>query len=510
MIYIETGSTDVYYNFGLEHYFATEKRLPDTVFLFWRTTPTLMVGKYQNILEEINKPYADAHGIHLVRRMSGGGTIYTDLGGWQFTFIEHSPDQQIEFAQYIGPVVDAVRELGADASFNGRNDLLIDGKKFSGNAQYRLGDCIVHHGSLLYDTNIEQMVASTTVDPYKILSKSIKSVRDRVTNISEHLPRKLSVEEFKSCMVRHLMRGSTDTYAVTPEDDARIVLRGNGIGIRTAAHQMSHHTRFKFLNRKLPRQVFGDIRHAVTHGFDAFGENFIGVNRGGRDHLLNVRVIEQRAMMHNAVAQSVLRVAGKLLTVDQKIIAAVETGIRTKFTHGIHDRSNVLGKFDLLVGRMLDKCELPAAEIGVDRPSAGHAAHEMNPMRIGIRLVDLLENILVLADHQCRRRAPEEKNRVGQALFGGKIVFQSKIIVNVGRAGLNINHARPPVPPTRGRNCGPAAQKPHAGTPCAAPAACIVQSPLVSRSGQASSAFPTAGDTVQWSECRSPWQEYRP
>ena len=222
MIYIETGSTDVYYNFGLENYFATEKRLPDTVFLFWRTTPTLMVGKYQNILEEINKPYADAHGIHLVRRMSGGGTIYTDLGGWQFTFIEHSPEQQIEFAQYIGPVVDAVRELGADASFNGRNDLLIDGKKFSGNAQYRLGDCIVHHGSLLYDTNIEQMVASTTVDPYKILSKSIKSVRDRVTNISEHLPRRLSVEEFKSCMVRHLMRGSTDTYTVTPEDDARI------------------------------------------------------------------------------------------------------------------------------------------------------------------------------------------------------------------------------------------------------------------------------------------------
>ena len=75
MIYIETGSTDVYYNFGLENYFAVEKRLPDTVFLFWRTTPTLMVGKYQNILEEINKPYADAHKIRLVRRMSGGGTI---------------------------------------------------------------------------------------------------------------------------------------------------------------------------------------------------------------------------------------------------------------------------------------------------------------------------------------------------------------------------------------------------------------------------------------------------
>jgi lipoate-protein ligase A len=222
MIYIETGSTDVYYNFGLEYYFTVEKKLEDTVFLFWRTTPTLMVGKYQNVLEEINKPYADEHGIRLVRRLSGGGTIYTDPGGWQFTFIQHHDAEQIEFQQYIAPVVDAVRELGANASFNGRNDLTIDGKKFSGNAQYRLGGNIVHHGSLLFDTNIEQMVAATTVDRYKILSKSIKSVRDRVTNIAEHLPEKMDPETFKRCMVRHIMRGGTDTYAVTPEDDVRI------------------------------------------------------------------------------------------------------------------------------------------------------------------------------------------------------------------------------------------------------------------------------------------------
>ena len=109
MIYIETGSSDVYYNFGLEYYFTVEKRLPDTVFLFWRTTPTLMVGKYQNVLEEVNKPYADAHGIRLVRRMSGGGTIYTDLGGWQFTFIQHKSAEAIEFHEYIAPVIDALR-----------------------------------------------------------------------------------------------------------------------------------------------------------------------------------------------------------------------------------------------------------------------------------------------------------------------------------------------------------------------------------------------------------------
>ena len=222
MIYIETGSDDVYYNFGLEYYFTVEKRLPDTVFLFWRTTPTLMVGKYQNVLEEINKPYADSHHIHLVRRMSGGGTIYTDMGGWQFTFIQHKDASEIEFHQYIAPVIDALRELGVNACFNGRNDLTIDGRKFSGNAQYRLADCIVHHGSLLFDTDIEQMVAATTVDHYKILSKSIKSVRERVTNIAEHLPAPMSAERFKESMIRHIMGGSQNTYTVTPQDDARI------------------------------------------------------------------------------------------------------------------------------------------------------------------------------------------------------------------------------------------------------------------------------------------------
>ena len=146
MIYIETGSTDVCYDFALEYYFTLEKRLSDTVFLFWRTTPTLMVGKYQNVLEEVDKPYAEAHGIRIVRRMSGGGTIYTDLGGWQFSFIQHRETGEIEFSQYIMPVLEALEEMGVHAAFNGRNDLTIQGRKFSGNAQYRLGGCIVHHG----------------------------------------------------------------------------------------------------------------------------------------------------------------------------------------------------------------------------------------------------------------------------------------------------------------------------------------------------------------------------
>ncbi|MBQ8953439.1 MAG: lipoate--protein ligase [Clostridia bacterium] len=222
MIYIETGSTDVYYNFGLEYYFAAEKKLSDTVFLLWRTTPTLMVGKYQNTLEEIRQDYAREHGINVVRRMSGGGTIYTDMGGWQFTFIEQGNTDEIHFQEYTRPIVAALRALGVPADFNGRNDLLIDGRKFSGNAQYKLAGSTVHHGSLLFDTDIEQMVASTTVADEKIISKSIHSVRERVTNIAEHLPQPMDAEAFKRHLVSFIMGDSGDRYEPTAEDVARI------------------------------------------------------------------------------------------------------------------------------------------------------------------------------------------------------------------------------------------------------------------------------------------------
>ena len=107
MIYIETGSTDPYFNFGLEYYLITEKKFSEPVFLFWQTAPTLMVGKFQNTLEEINAVYAKEHHINIVRRMSGGGTIYTDMGGWQFTLIIPGQTEEISFSEYISPVIDA-------------------------------------------------------------------------------------------------------------------------------------------------------------------------------------------------------------------------------------------------------------------------------------------------------------------------------------------------------------------------------------------------------------------
>lgn len=219
IIYIDSTSLDPYFNFGLEYYLTGEKTFEDaTVLLFWRTYPTLMIGKYQNALEEINQEYVAKKKIALVRRMSGGGTIYTDLGGWQYSFIAKNERHEIQFQEYTGPIISALRELGVDAEFNGRNDLLIAGRKFSGTAQYRHNGFTVHHGSLLYSTDFGEMERSTKVSGYKIASKGIKSVRDRVTNIADYLQPPVSSQEFKSCMVRHIMGENGQNYQLTKKD----------------------------------------------------------------------------------------------------------------------------------------------------------------------------------------------------------------------------------------------------------------------------------------------------
>ncbi|WP_373484094.1 lipoate--protein ligase [Acetobacterium sp.] len=223
MIYIENNSTDPFFNFALEYYLITEKQLPeDQVFIFWRTEPTLMIGKYQNTIEEINEDYAKKNGIKVVRRITGGGTIYTDMGGWQFSFITRGLAETIDFNKYIGPVIEGLKKLDVPAEFNSRNDLVIDGKKFSGNAQCMLNGYTLHHGSLLFNTDFEQMVKCLTVDDYKIISKGIKSVKERVTNISEHLTKPIDTDTFRKLMVESIMQGSKAEYKLTAADLDRI------------------------------------------------------------------------------------------------------------------------------------------------------------------------------------------------------------------------------------------------------------------------------------------------
>lgn len=225
MIYIENNSTDPYFNFSLEYYLMTEKDLGyDNIFMFWRTNPTIMVGKFQNTIEEINQEYVKLNNINVVRRITGGGTIYTDMNTWQFSFINKNyKTSSIDFKMFTTPIINALKEQGVSASFNNRNDLLIDNKKFSGNAQAIKDGCMLHHGSILFNTDIQAMVNSITVAKEKIISKGIKSVKDRVTNVYDHLQDK-SVDslEFKDIMLRSLLKESNLIYKLTRDDIKRV------------------------------------------------------------------------------------------------------------------------------------------------------------------------------------------------------------------------------------------------------------------------------------------------
>lgn len=212
-------------NLACEYYFATERDLNGDIFMLWRNEPSVIVGKYQNTLEEVNLAYTSAHGIHVARRMSGGGTVYHDRGGWQFTFITRDAGDAIEFDRFMQPITDALRSMGLDVRATGRNDIALypagseRGYKISGNTQYKKNGVTVHHGTLLFDTDIDEMVRATTPKDYKITSKAIKSVRERVTNIRPHLPEDMTDTEFRDALAARM----TDrTYSLSAEDRARI------------------------------------------------------------------------------------------------------------------------------------------------------------------------------------------------------------------------------------------------------------------------------------------------
>lgn len=217
------SAEDAKFNFALEKYAMEELNLGSSYFLFWRTTPTLMIGRYQNTLAEINMAYARANNVNIVRRITGGGTIYTDPNGWQFSFIVRNPgDHRIEFSHFTKPILDALHSLGVDAQFSGRNDLTIDGKKFSGNAQYVRRDVVLHHGSLLFDTDLDALVRALNVADEKIIAKGIQSVRQRVTNIADYLPEKIKSLAFRDVMLSYLLR-DMETYTLTERDIRRII-----------------------------------------------------------------------------------------------------------------------------------------------------------------------------------------------------------------------------------------------------------------------------------------------
>lgn len=221
MKYIVNKSNNPAYNIALEAYAFRELLSEDEIFILWINEPAIIIGKHQNTIQEINKEYIDAHGIHVARRLSGGGAVYHDLNNLNYTIISNKSEEgAFDFKTFSQPVIETLADLGVKAEFTGRNDLEINGKKFCGNAQAYCKGRMMHHGCLLFDVDMTVLGDALKVSKDKIESKGIKSVRARVTNIIDELPEKITVNEFSDKILAKMKETYPDmTEYVLSEDE---------------------------------------------------------------------------------------------------------------------------------------------------------------------------------------------------------------------------------------------------------------------------------------------------
>ncbi|CAI7727315.1 lipoate--protein ligase LplJ [Bacillus altitudinis] len=212
-------------NLAIEEYCLKYLDPEETYLLFYINQPSIIIGKNQNTIEEINTKYVEDNGIKVVRRLSGGGAVYHDIGNLNFSFItKDDGDSFHNFKKFTEPVIKALEKLGVKAELSGRNDIMADGRKISGNAQFATRGRIFSHGTLLFDSEIEHVVSALNVKKEKIESKGIKSIRSRVANISELMDQKMTTEEFRKILLSYIFdtNGDVPEYKLTEKDWEKI------------------------------------------------------------------------------------------------------------------------------------------------------------------------------------------------------------------------------------------------------------------------------------------------
>jgi len=221
MLLIINDSSNAYYNLAAEEYLIDH--FDEDVVMLWRNDNTVVVGKNQNTIEEIDSQYVEEKGISVVRRLTGGGAVFHDMGNVNYTIIQAHREGLFSNYDYFTTMVrNFLKTLGVEAVLSGRNDLLIDGKKFSGNAQCVRHGRMMHHGTLMFSSDVKDISGALTPNQKKIESKGVKSVSSHVTNISTHMehPESMDTERFMLRLYEYYLKNYPEAvpYRLSQDD----------------------------------------------------------------------------------------------------------------------------------------------------------------------------------------------------------------------------------------------------------------------------------------------------
>lgn len=219
MLFIDNESvTDPRINLAIEEYSLRNLLAKEPILFFYINEPTVIIGRNQNALEEIDPEYVRNQGIHIVRRLSGGGAVYHDLGNLNYSFITQGTENLHNFAKFTDPVIKMLSQFGVDAELRERSSIFAMGKKISGNAQYMASGRMFSHGTLLFDTNLEEMLKALNPRQLQIESKAVQSVRNLVLNLREHLPEGMDIEQLKQELLNGIFEGDLRRCRLTAGD----------------------------------------------------------------------------------------------------------------------------------------------------------------------------------------------------------------------------------------------------------------------------------------------------
>ncbi len=217
MLIIRRPQTDPYFNIAAEEYFL--RNFKENIFMLWQNEPSIIIGKHQNTLAEINLNYVTEHQIPVIRRITGGGTVFHDLGNINFTFIKTIIGEDlVDFKRFTYPIIEVLKSLGVPAKHEGKNDIRINGLKCSGNAEHVFKNRVLHHGTLLFSSDLSNLGETLKTKEDMFVSKAVKSNRSQVTNIVDHLKLPLSISQFVELVNNYLIENDPETHFYEPTE----------------------------------------------------------------------------------------------------------------------------------------------------------------------------------------------------------------------------------------------------------------------------------------------------